>query len=68
MITTYYRLNLPVWASTGEVIRASSLKLKKRYRFSREQRDARHAFYREMLEHHHAGLVEYRAVTSGRLR
>lgn len=50
---TYQRLNVHVYASAWEVIRTASRKMiAPRSRFSREQRAARHAFFRAMLAHH----------------
>lgn len=52
MFGTYQRLRLHVSATPREVIKAAQGKLKKAARYSREQRAARHAFYRQMLEYH----------------
>lgn len=52
MYGTYQRLNLPVWASNREVIRAARRKVAKRFRYGRMMRAARHSFYREMLSYH----------------
>ncbi len=49
---TYNRLNVHVWASNREVIKAASTKLKRK--FDRKEREARHRFYRLMLEEHKA--------------
>ncbi len=50
---TYRRLNVHVHASAWDVIRIASRKMiAPRSRFSREQRAARHAFFRAMLAHH----------------
>lgn len=59
MYGTYQRLNVPVTASARTVIRAASRKLKPTARYARDMREARHAFYREMLAHHadERGLV-----------
>lgn len=54
MYGTYQRLNVPVSAGARAVIRAASRKLKPTARYARAQRQARHAFYREMLAHHAA--------------
>lgn len=51
MYGTYCRLGVHVSASYREVIRAARKKLKKSA-FRREQREARHAFYRDMLRYH----------------
>jgi hypothetical protein len=42
-----------VWASDRAVVKAASLKLKKFARTGRAHREARHAFYRQMLNYHH---------------
>lgn len=52
MYGTYCRLHVPVWATTREVIRAAQTKLMPRARYSRQDRTARHAFYRTMLDYH----------------
>jgi hypothetical protein len=52
MYGTYCRLNIHVYASGREVIRAASHKLKKTVRFAREHREVRHAFYKQMLNYH----------------
>ena len=62
---TYLRLNLHVGATSREVLRAAQRKLKPEFRYDRFWRDQRHAFYREMLQHHHAEQNLYRAVMSG---
>lgn len=53
MYGTYLRLQAHVSASDVAVIRLACRKLKKHARFSRKHRAGRHAFYREMLKHHH---------------
>ena len=60
--STYLRLNLHVGATSREVLRAAQRKLKPEFRYDRFWRDQRHAFYREMLQHHHAAQNLYRAV------
>ena len=58
MYGTYSRLNLHVCASWRDVIRAASTRLIANARFSRAQRRQRHAFYRQMLDHHrNAGQI-----------
>ncbi len=52
MFGTYCRLHVHVWASSREVVKAASRKLKRRYRFARDAREARHKFYRQMLAYH----------------
>ena len=52
MLGTYHRLNVHVWASNLDVIRAARRKLKKKARKARNVREQRHAFYRAMLYHH----------------
>ena len=53
MYGTYCRLHVHVYASNIEVIRRASRKLKKSARHDRQAREARHAFYRQMLDYHH---------------
>ncbi|MFM7010330.1 MAG: hypothetical protein ACKO0Z_13540 [Betaproteobacteria bacterium] len=48
----YCRLNVSVGATGREVIKRASQKIKKKSRFNRDQRMARHAFYRAMLAQH----------------
>jgi len=48
----YCRLNVSVGATNRTVIKRASRKIKKASRFNREQRNARHAFYRAMLAQH----------------
>jgi uncharacterized protein (DUF305 family) len=52
MFGTYQRLQVSAFASPREVIRAAQGKLKPESKYSREQREARHAFYRMMLDYH----------------
>lgn len=52
MFGTYCRLRVHVSATPREVIAAAALKLTPAARQGRTHRDARHAFYRTMLEHH----------------
>lgn len=51
MIGTYHRLNVTVFASNLEVIRAARKKLK-REAFKREHRTFRHEFYSRLLSIH----------------
>lgn len=51
-MSTYGRLGVHVWASDRQVIKAASTKLK--HKFNREERLARHGFYKRMLEEHKA--------------
>lgn len=51
MYGTYCRLRVHTFASTREVIRAARTKLAPKGK-TRAQREARHAFLRQMLEHH----------------
>jgi len=53
MFGTYCRLGVPVWSTDREVIRASRRILSARAKRGRELRTERHAFYRQMLGHHH---------------
>lgn len=57
MYGTYQRLNVSVYASNREVIRAASRKLKPSARHSREYREGRHLFYRNMIEYHAKALA-----------
>lgn len=66
MITRYYRLKLPVWASNRAVIRATRRKISRKHRKTLEHKSARKALYRQMLEYHNAGYNQYVQVTSGR--
>jgi hypothetical protein len=52
MLGTYHRLHIPVWASDITVIRAARKKISKSHLHSRKHRDARHSFYRVMLNYH----------------
>lgn len=52
MYGTYLRLNVHVYASNMEVLRAARKKLAKKFRCDRSVRDERHKFYRKMLEYH----------------
>ena len=54
MFAFYERLNMHVYASNREVIKAASRKLKRSARYSREYREARHVFYTGILKHHAA--------------
>jgi hypothetical protein len=49
---TYERLGVSVFATTRVVLRVAQRKLKKQVRYSRQSRDMRHEFYRELLKHH----------------
>lgn len=51
-VGTYNRLRLPITASAREVIAAGRLKLKPAARRDPGAREARKAFYRELLEAH----------------
>ena len=51
MFSTYLRLNVPVWASTRAVIRATYGRLRPSAR-AHAHRAPRHAIIREMLGHH----------------
>lgn len=63
MYGTYERLNLSVFASDMEVIRAVRKKFKRAMLHNREVREARHKVYRCMLQYHadaRALVMEYR--------
>ena len=62
MFSTYLRLNLPVWASEREVIRATYGRLKPAAR-ARAHRDARQAILRDMLAQHAAAQDLHARVT-----
>lgn len=51
--STYNRLNLHVSATPKEVVRAARMKLQPFTWTDRRFRAARHAFFREILAHHH---------------
>lgn len=53
MYGTYERLHVWVWASDEELIRAAWKKMTKKGRRDPKLREARKAFYREMLQYHH---------------
>jgi len=57
----YMRLNLPVWATSRDVIRATYGRLKPSAR-ARAHRAARHAIIRDMLGHHAAAQALYEKV------
>lgn len=59
MWSTYLRLNLTVWATPREVIHAASKVILKEFRYGREKRDQRRAFYRRMLECHNQAISLY---------
>ena len=52
MYGTYLRLDITVHDGWRAVIRAAARKLKPKARRDPAQRDARHRFYREMLDYH----------------
>ena len=52
MYATYLRLDITVHDRWRTVIRAAEKKLTPCARRDRAHRDARHRFYRQMLEHH----------------
>ena len=58
----YCRLNVPVWASDREVIKAAHLMLRKAARKSRHSRDIRHNWLRSVIHQHHDALMVYREV------
>lgn len=49
---TYLRLDITVHDGWRAVVRAAAKKLKRAARRDRAQREARHHFYRQMLDHH----------------
>lgn len=65
MYGTYCRLNVHVSASWRDVVRASTLKLNRKFRRSHkmDDRNMRKGFYRTMLDYHKSArelLGEYR--------
>ena len=62
MFSTYLRLNLPVWASSRDVIRATYGRLMPVAR-ARAHRAPRHAILRDMLAHHAAAQDLHARVT-----
>lgn len=50
----YHRLNVTIYASDREVIKRARSKLNPSARTKPEFRDARHAFYRQVLKTHKA--------------
>jgi len=52
MESAYYRLDMHVYASNLEVIRAARRRIKRSARCSRAFRLQRHRYYRAMLTHH----------------
>lgn len=49
---TYLRLDITLHDSWRAVVRAAAKKVSPRARRGRPQREARHRFYRQMLEYH----------------
>ncbi len=49
---TYLRLDITVHTSWRSVVRAAAKKLTSEARRDRAQREARHRFYRQMLDYH----------------
>lgn len=62
---TYERLNLPVWATSLDVIRKARSRLTPGARKSRKLRAARHEFYRDILDCHRRAADLYRRVQTG---
>lgn len=63
MYGTYQRLNVSVYASNVDVIRAARKKLRKAVWHDQSYREGRKLFYRNMLEYHAQALqlvIEYR--------
>jgi hypothetical protein len=65
MYGTYQRFNLSVAASNREVIRKARAVIAVHHRRAPERREARKAFYRDMLEYHDSARTLYRRVSSG---
>jgi hypothetical protein len=64
MFGAYQRLGLHVSATAREVIAAARTKVASTGR-TRAQREARHAYYREMLVYHHSARSVYDMAMSG---
>ena len=62
MFSTYLRLNLPVWASSRDVIRATYGRLRPAAR-AHAHRAPRQAILRDMLAHHAAAQDLHARVT-----
>lgn len=52
MYGTYLRLNVPVWATNRQVIKAARAKIQKKCRTGAKHREGRKLFYRSMLDYH----------------
>jgi hypothetical protein len=52
MYGTYLRLNVPVWATNREVIKAARGKIQKKCRRAAKYREGRKLYYRSMLDYH----------------
>jgi hypothetical protein len=52
MFGTYERLNVSIYASPREVLRAARRKLNPMFLRDRDVRERRHEFYRQMLKYH----------------
>ena len=63
MFSTYLRLNVPVWASTRAVIRATYGRLRPSAR-AHAHRAPRHAIIREMLGHHARAQALHESVSA----
>jgi len=63
MFSTYLRLNVPVWASSRDVIRATYGRLMPVAR-ERAHRAPRQAILRDMLQHHAAAQDLHARVTA----
>lgn len=56
MFGTYNRLRVTIYDSNIAVIKAASKKIDERFRKDRVRRNARHEFYRCMLEYHRKAI------------
>jgi hypothetical protein len=65
MYGTYCRLNISVFASRYEVIRAARSKIDPKHRITRSKKSQRRVFYLKMLEYHTLALELYQDAMNG---
>ena len=63
MFAIYLRFNLPVWATSRQVIRATHGRVNPHAR-GRDYRELRHEIYRDMLNHHTSAQALYQLATN----
>jgi len=63
MFSTYLRLNLPVWATSRDVIRATYGRMHPAAG-QRQFRDARHSILRDMLAYHASAQALHESAVS----